>query len=162
MIISMIVAMGRQREIGKDNALLWRLPNDMKHFKTVTMGKPIIMGRKTYESFGAKPLPGRDNIVITRDRGYHSDGAIIVYSIDDALAAAEGAEEVMIIGGASFYEQMLPHANRLYLTVVDGDFEADAWFPQWDAGQWRETAREDCSSDERHAYDYHFVTLERI
>ncbi|MDH5660375.1 MAG: dihydrofolate reductase, partial [Gammaproteobacteria bacterium] len=110
MKISMIAAMTEERVIGIKNTLPWKLPNDMKWFRENTMGKPIIMGRKTFESFGAKALPGRTNIIITRDKNYQAEGGIVVHSIDEALTAAGDVEEVMIIGGASFYEQMLPKA----------------------------------------------------
>ena len=161
MVISMIAAMGRNRELGLDNKLLWKLPADMRLFRETTMGKPIIVGRKTYESFGGKPLPGRKNIVITNDKNYYSEGAFIVHSADEAITAAGDVEEIMIIGGASFYEQMLSRAHRLYLTYVDADFEADSWFPEFDFNQWIETSRKDCKADEKNLFDYSFVVLER-
>jgi len=161
MTISIIAAMGKEREIGFENKLLWRLPNDMKFFRSTTMGKPILVGRKTYESFGGKPLPGRKNIVITEDQNYQSDGATIVHNIDDALNAAQQAEEIMIIGGASFYEQLLPRANRLYITYVDGNFTADSWFPAFDESEWSEISREKHAADEKNAYDHEFVVYER-
>ncbi len=161
MMISMIAAIGRRGELGKDNGLLWHLPEDMKYFKRMTLGKPIVMGRKTFESFGARPLPGRKNIVVSRDPDYHAAGAVVVKDIEQALAAAQDAEEVMIIGGASFYRQMLPRAQRLYLTRVDAEFEADSWFPELDARQWRRVSEERHPADERHAYAYRFEILER-
>jgi len=161
MTISIIAAMGNQREIGYKNQLLWKLPNDMKFFRTTTMGKPILVGRKTFESFGGKPLPGRKNIVITKDQHYHKDGAYIVHSIDEALQMAKPADEIMIIGGANFYEQLLPIANRLYLTLVDGDFKADSWFPEIDFSQWQEIKREVHSVDDKNAFHHEFVTLDR-
>lgn len=159
--LSLIVAMGRGRVIGRDNQLPWHLPADLKHFKTVTMGKPIIMGRLTYESIG-KPLPGRRNIVITRDAGYAAPGCEVVTSPEAALAAVADVEEALVIGGANLYRQMLPHADRLYFTFIDADFAGDAWFPQWNADEWRETAREAHRPDERNAFPYAFVVLERI
>jgi len=162
MTISIIAAMGKQREIGYQNALLWRLPNDMKFFRATTMGKPILVGRKTFESFGGKPLPGRTNIVITRDKNYQCDGAVIVHSVEDALSAAAPADEVMIIGGASFYEQLLPLADRLYLTYVEGDFTADSWFPEFDESQWQVIKREPHAADEKNAFDHEFVVLDRV
>lgn len=125
------------------------------------MGKPIVMGRKTFESFGAKPLPGRLNIVLTRDTSYRAEGVTVVSSLDAALAAAGNVDEVMIIGGAELYAQVLPRADRLYLTFVHGDFEGDAFFPQFDHAVWRETNRTEHAADEKHAYSYSFVVLER-
>ncbi len=161
MMISMIAAVGRRGELGKDNRLLWHLPEDMKYFRRMTLGKPIVMGRKTFESFGAKALPGRKNIVVSRDPDYRAPGAVVVNDIEQALAAAQGAEEVMVIGGASFYRQMLPRAERLYLTRVEGEFEADSWFPELDDHQWQRVSEERHSADERHAYAYRFEVLER-
>ena len=161
MKISMIAAMGDKHEIGLHNELLWHMPADMKHFRETTMGKPIIVGRKTYESFGAKPLPGRQNIVITRDPNYQGNGAEVVDSIDAAFKAVGNIEEVMVIGGASFYEQALPMADRLYLTYVHSEFEADAWFPQFDKTEWVETSCEDHKADENNPYDYTFLILDR-
>ncbi len=165
MTISIIAAMGKNREIGYQNELLWKLPNDMKFFRATTMGKPILVGRKTFESFGGKPLPGRTNIVITQDKTYQCEGAVIVHSIDDALSKGKAAaknDEIMIIGGASFYEQLLPLADRLYLTYVDGEFTADSWFPAFDESQWKEVKREQHTADEKNAFDHEFVVLDRI
>ncbi|MDH5302292.1 MAG: type 3 dihydrofolate reductase [Gammaproteobacteria bacterium] len=162
MMISMIAAMGRNREIGKDNQLLWKLPNDMKWFVANTKGKPIIMGRKTFESFGSKPLPNRLNIVVTHDRQYHAPGAVVVHDVDQAIAAAGDVDEVMIIGGASFYQQLLPKADRLYLTYVDGEFDADAWFPEFNNNHYQIVSREIHQADEKHAYPYLFVVLQRL
>ncbi len=162
MTVSIIAAMGKQREIGYQNQLLWRLPNDMKFFRTTTMGKPILVGRKTYESFGGKPLPGRKNIVITKDTQYQAPGATVVHTVEDALAAAEPAEEIMVIGGASFYEQLLPKADRLYITYVDGEFTADSWFPAFDLSQWQVVQRELHEADEKNPYQHEFVIFDRI
>ncbi|MEO1889666.1 MAG: dihydrofolate reductase [Cycloclasticus sp.] len=159
-MISMIVAMGDNNAIGKDNELLWHLPEDFKHFKKTTMGKPILMGRKTYESIG-KPLPGRENIVITRDKAFTVDGVTIVNSIDAALSVSQQYDEVMIIGGASFYQQMLPMVNRLYLTLVHHTFDADAFFPDINEDEWVEMERREYAADERHRYSFSFVTLDR-
>lgn len=160
MLVSLIWAMDDNRLIGDDNSLPWKLPADMKWFRQQTMGKPIVMGRKTFESFGARPLPGRHNIVITRDDGYSAEGATPVHSIKEALAAAGDVDEVMIIGGASFYEQMLPQAGRLYVTYVHGDFEGDAWFPEFDLSGWREVERHDRPADEDNAHACSFVIYE--
>jgi len=159
-MISMIVAMAENRAIGKDNDLLWHLPDDFKHFKSVTMGKPILMGRKTYESIG-KPLPGRENIVITRDDSYSADGTTLVNSIPEALEASKQYDEVMVIGGASFYEQMLPMANRLYITVVYGTFDADVFFPDFNLDEWDVVEQTEHEADERHAYAFSFITYQK-
>ena len=157
----MIAAMADDRVIGINNTLPWKLPNDMKWFRQQTMGKPIIMGRKTFESFGAKPLPGRTNIIITRDQNYKADDCIVVHSIDEAIQAAGDVEEVMIIGGASFYEQMLPKADRLYITLVHSKVVGDAWFPEWNEKEWQQTERIDHDADEKNPYAHSFLILER-
>ena len=162
MIISLIAAMADDRAIGIENPLPWKTPADMKWFREKTMGKPMIMGRKTFESFGAKPLPGRTNIIITHDKQYQAEGAVVMHSIDDALQAAGDVDEVMIIGGASFYEQMLPRATRFYLTLVHGKFDADAWFPEFNEKEWRVTERHDHEADENNACAYSFLLKERI
>lgn len=153
--------MADDRVIGIENRLPWRLPSDMKWFRRHTLGKPIIMGRKTFESFGAKPLPDRLNIVMTRDPAYQADGAIVVHTIDEAVAAAGTADEVMIIGGASFYAQMLPRADRLYLTFVHTKVAGDAWFPAYDDSEWYELERHDVAADERNPYSHSFCIFER-
>jgi len=160
-MISMIVAMGENNAIGKDNELLWHLPDDFKHFKSVTMGKPILMGRKTFESIG-KPLPGRENIVVTRDKQFFSEGITIVNDVDAALFACEKYDEVMVIGGASFYEQMLPRADKLYITRVHESFEADAFFPEINMDDWQVLEQREHASDEKHAYSFSFVTYGRV
>ena len=161
MKISMIAAMTEDRIIGIENTLPWKLPNDMKWFRQNTLGKPIVMGRKTFESFGAKPLPQRTNIIITRDPSYQADDCIVVYSIDEALKAAGDVDEVMIIGGASFYQQMLPKADRMYLTFVEATLEGDAWFPEFDLNDWNETESIHHEKDEKNAYPHRFVVLDR-
>lgn len=161
MIISLIWAMDENRLIGVENRLPWRLPADMKWFRRHTLGKPIIMGRKTFDSFGGRPLPERTNIVVTRDKDYTAEGALIVHSIDEALQAAGNAAEVLIIGGASFYQQMLPRADRLYVTRVHGKFEGDAWFPDYDEEAWQEVAREESAVDEKNGYACSFLSFER-
>ncbi|MDF1828944.1 MAG: dihydrofolate reductase [Cycloclasticus pugetii] len=160
-MISMIVAMAENRAIGKNNELLWHLPKDFQHFKSVTMGKPILMGRKTFESIG-KALPGRKNIVITRDNNFTAEGIVIVHSITAALEATEEFDDVMVIGGASFYEQMLPVTETLYLTVVHQDFEADAFFPEIKTEEWEVVEQVKHEADEKHAYPYSFITYRRI
>jgi len=160
-LISIIAAMTDDRVIGINNSLPWKLPSDMKWFRKQTLGKPILMGRKTFESFGARPLPERTNIVVTRDQAYQARGAVVVHSIDEALQAAGDVEEIMIIGGASFYQQMLPLARRMYLTRVHTEVAGDAWFPEFDESQWRQVERVDCEADERNAYAHSFIILER-
>jgi len=161
MRISIIVAMSENRVIGIENTLPWHLPADLKHFKSLTMGKPIVMGRKTYESIG-RPLPGRTNIVISRDSGYRAEGVTVVRTPEAALQAAGDVEEVMIIGGASFYRQMLPQTDRLYLTLVHQTIDGDAWFPELDDSQWQPLSREDHSPDGKNPWPYSFITMQRI
>ena len=160
MIISFVAAMGKNKVIGKDNSLPWSLPADMKHFRNLTTGKPIIMGRKTFESIG-KPLPNRINIIITRDQNYKAEGCTIAHSTDEALTAAGNAEEVMVIGGAQIYKEFLPKANKMYLTIIDTDFEGDTYFPDYNVEEWKETAYEEYERDAENPYDYSFITLEK-
>lgn len=161
MLISFVVAMARNHVIGNHNQLPWRLPADLQHFKAVTMGKPVVMGRKTFDSIG-RPLPGRTNIVVTRDVAYQAEGCVVVHSIDEALRAAGDVAEVMVIGGAEFYRQLLPRADRIHLTRIDAEFEGDAWFPELNDAEWREVAREAHAPDEKNPHAYAFVTLERV
>ena len=166
MKLALIWAMSRNRVIGRNNALPWHLSEDLRYFKRVTMGKPIIMGRKTWESIG-RPLPGRTNIVITRDQSFQAAGARVVHSLDDALRLAEhigvieGAEEAIVIGGAEIYALALPKAERLYLTQVHAEVQGDAWFPEFDVSQWQELAREDFNAEGPNPYPYSFIVLER-
>lgn len=161
MQISLIAAMTDDGIIGARNRMPWHLPSDMKWFREHTLGKPIVMGRKTYESFGAKPLPQRHNIVVTRDRDYQAEGISVVHDIDAALQAADGAQEVMIIGGASFYAQMLPRAQRLYITYVHTLIEGDAWFPHFNPDRWQQARRRECPADEKNPFAHTFVVLDR-
>ncbi|MFA4999104.1 MAG: dihydrofolate reductase [Candidatus Paceibacterota bacterium] len=160
MIISIIVAIGNNRVVGIDNKLPWNLPADMKHFREKTMGKPVIVGQKTFESIG-KPLPGRTNIVLTLDKNFNHPGCIVAHSIEEALKAAKDFEEVMIIGGVSIYGQFMPLADRMYLTLIDGDFKGDIYFPEINYQDWEETERIDNLPDKENPYKYSFVTLER-
>ena len=153
--------MGHGRVIGIENRLPWKLPADMKWFRQHTLGKPIVMGRKTFESFGAKPLPERHNIVISRNPDYPAPGASVVGSIEEAIAVAGEVPELMIIGGASFYAQMLPQADRLYLTLVDIDVAGDAWFPEYDAEDWQLCEEYRHAVDEKNAYAMRFQILDR-
>jgi dihydrofolate reductase len=159
--VSLIWAMADNRVIGIENRLPWKLPADMQWFRENTMGKPIIMGRLTFESFGAKPLPGRRNIIVTSNPDYQAEGIEIATSLRAALEMANDADEVMVIGGMSIYEQALPLAHRLYMTLVHDEVEGDAWFPEFDLTQWREVKRIDCEADEMNGYDYSFVVLEK-
>jgi dihydrofolate reductase len=160
MRISAIVAMSQNRAIGKNNQLPWHLPADLKHFKQVTMGRPILMGRKTYESIG-RPLPGRYNIVITRDANFQAPGCLVTTSIDTALAAVAESDEIFIIGGALLYQQMMPRIHRLYLTVIQQEVEGDAFFPELDLNQWYEIERVDHSADEKNPHPYSFIVLDK-
>ncbi len=159
-ILSIIVAMAKNRVIGRDNQLPWHLPADLRHFKQTTMGHPIIMGRKTYESIG-RPLPGRQNIVITRNPDFQAEGCLVVHSLQEALAAVPEAEEVFIIGGASLYREALPLADRIYLTLVDAEVEGDTFFPELDASEWQEVRRETFAPDEKNPFGYAFIEFVR-
>ncbi|GBL05114.1 type 3 dihydrofolate reductase [Glaciecola sp. KUL10] len=161
MKISMIAAMAKNRVIGAKNDMPWHLPADLKHFKSVTMGKPIIMGRKTYESIG-RALPGRVNVVITSNADAVFDGAVTVTSVEDAIVAAGDVDEVMIIGGGTIYQTCLASANRLYLTFIDLDVDGDTYFPDFEqASKWREVERTEYLADEKNPYNYEFVTFDR-
>jgi len=159
-MISLIWAQDENRLIGKGGRLPWRLPADLIWFRKQTMGKPVLMGRTTYESIG-KPLPGRTNIVLTHQPDYQAEGCAVVHSIEEAQQAAAGAEEIMVIGGAGVYEQLLPHASKAYMTLIHSAFEGDTWFPEFDFDEWSQTSREDHEPDGKNAYSYSFITLER-
>jgi dihydrofolate reductase len=165
-VLSLVVAMAENRVIGRAGGLPWRLPGDLKRFRRLTTGHPVIMGRKTYESIG-KPLPGRTNIVVTRTPGYPAPGCTVVGSLEAALKAAAEApndppkRETFVIGGAELYAQALPLAKRIYLTLVHAEIEGDTFFPDFDPSEWREISRERHEPDEQHAYAYSFITLER-
>ena len=160
-MISIIVALAENRVIGVNNTLPWRLPNDLKHFRRLTTGHAIILGRKNYESIG-KPLPERTNIVITRNHDFHADGCLIAHSLDEALVLAGNDPEIFVIGGAEIYRAALARTDRLYLTRVHAVIAGDTYFPEFDETEWREISRERHEPDERHAYAYSFVVLERI
>ncbi len=138
----------------------WHLPAELAHFKQLTMGKPIVMGRKTFDSIG-RILPGRLNIVITRDRAYRVEGAVLVHTIEDALAAAKGAEEIMIIGGEHLYRQLLNQVSRLYLTMIEADIEGDTFFPELDESEWELKEKVCRLADEKNDYAMSFLVLER-
>ncbi|MEL7537275.1 MAG: dihydrofolate reductase [Pseudomonadota bacterium] len=160
--ISLIVAVADNGVIGRDNDLPWRLSADLKHFKRLTMGKPMIMGRRTFESIG-KPLPGRRSIVLTRDAEWQHAGVDVYRNLDDAIGAcvASAVDECMVIGGASVYASALPHAARLYLTQVHADIDGDTFFPAIAVSDWRETERETVAPSDDTPFAYSFVTLER-
>jgi len=159
-LISLIVAMAQNGVIGRDNALPWRLPEDLKRFKEFTLGKPILMGRKTFEAIG-RPLPGRANLVLTRDRDWHAPGVIPVHSVEEALRQTRTCDELVAIGGAEIYRLLLPLARRIYLTHVHADIPGDTYFPAFDPAQWDDVEFRSLPADERHAYPLTFVTLER-
>lgn len=159
MRVSLIVAVAKNGVIGRDGDLPWRIPADLGFFKQTTMGKPIVMGRKTWASIG-RALPGRTNIVLTRDRQFQAEGATVVADFDAALAAAGEAAEVMVIGGAEVYAMALPHASRIYLTEVHAAPEGDTYLPEFSRDDWCETAREDHEA-EGETPAFSFVTLER-
>lgn len=157
--ISLIAALATNRVIGIENRLPWKLPEDLKHFKALTLGHHILMGRKTYESIG-RPLPGRTTVIVTRAGFPAPEGCIVAHSIPDAIAACTGDEEIFFVGGADLYRQALPLADRLYLTEIQADVEGDAWFLDFDRAQWNEVSR-DRRTEEASGLGYHFVVYER-
>ncbi|MDP5136680.1 type 3 dihydrofolate reductase [Rheinheimera baltica] len=164
MIISMVAAMAANRVIGKDNQMPWHLPADLKHFKQVTMGKPVVMGRKTFESIG-RVLPGRRNIVISRQQPEQNQGAEWVTSLEQAFVLLQEQAEIMIIGGAQIYHQCLPLAKRLYLTKIDLETDGDAYFPDYQAdhaASWQVTAESEHKADTTNPYHCRFITLQRL
>ena len=160
MIVTIVVAIGENNAIGKNNELLWYLPKDLRHFKTITKGHTVIMGRKTFESVG-KPLPNRRNIIITRNTDLAIEGTEVVHTLEEALELCKQAEEVFIIGGAEIYKIAMPHTDKIYLTVVHENFEADAFFPEIDRNLWLETASEKHLPDDKNNLNFTFSTLER-
>ncbi len=162
--ISIITAIAANGIIGKDNDLPWRLPADWKYFKSMTLGKPCVMARLTFESLNGG-LKGRTNIVLTRNQEYRAEGAVVVHTIDEALKVAEeyldDGDEIMILGGAMFYKAILPRTDRMYITRIHQEFEGDTSFPEFDAEQWTEVSREDHEPDEKNLYPYSFIVLER-
>jgi dihydrofolate reductase len=158
--VSLIVAMARNRVIGANNTLPWHLPADLKHFKALTMGHHIVMGRRTYESIG-KPLPGRTSVVVTRNATYSVLGVVVVNSLEAAISACGNDEEIFVIGGAELYRQAIDLADRIYLTEIDADISGDAHFTEFDNKMWRETGRVSHAPDEKNRYSYHFVVYDR-
>ncbi|MFM5357124.1 type 3 dihydrofolate reductase [Aeromonas veronii] len=159
MKISMIAALAKKQVIGKNNLMPWHMPADLAHFKRVTLGKPVLMGRKTFESIG-RPLPGRRNLVISRNPGYQAEGIEVVSSVEAALALLAGSsvEELMVIGGGHLYAEMLPSADCLYLTRIDLAVEGDTRFPAFDDGQWQRVDCESHPADEKNPHPYSFET----
>lgn len=162
-MISMISAVAENRVIGNKNALPWHLPADFKYFKEATLGKTIVMGLNTFKSIGEKPLPDRKNIILNNNPNYvPPEGCFLAHSIEELLEITRQDEEIMICGGASVYKQFLPRAERLYLTYVHASPEGDTYFPEVNLAEWKEIKRIDNKADEKNAYDYSFVVLERI
>lgn len=162
MKLSLIVAMGRNSVIGKDGGIPWHLPADLKYFKSMTMGKPVIMGRKTFESIG-KPLPGREIIAVTRDAEvYRPEGIRVAGSINAAIATAGEVDEIMVAGGAEIYEQTMAIANHLYITRINATFEGDTYFPEFDPLEWTGAAAISHEADEKNPYDYDFLRFDKM
>ena len=160
-MIAIVVAAAENNVIGKDNGLIWHLPADLRHFKQITMGHPILMGRKTYESIG-KPLPGRTSVLVTTQADYKAEGCIVAHNVQEALEQANRLDQdVYIIGGANLYEQTLPLTDTVYLTRVHHAFDGDAYFPELKEAEWEVTAQEHHEPDEKHKYSYSFLTLKR-
>jgi dihydrofolate reductase len=160
MKLALIVATDQQGLIGRDNDLPWKLSADLQYFKKVTMGKPIIMGRNTYESIG-RPLPGRKNIIVTKDQKYTAEGCFLVHSIKEALMECKDVNEAIVMGGASLYKQFLPKADKLYLTLVHANLKGDTWFPEWYSDEWTEISHEDHLADDKNEYPYSFIIYEK-
>jgi dihydrofolate reductase len=158
--LSLIVAMAKNCTIGVNNTLPWRCPEDLKHFKTLTMGHHMIMGRKTFDSIG-KPLPGRTTVVVTRNTDLSIAGCLIAHSLNEAIEACAGDEEIFIVGGAELYRQAVPVVDMLYITEIQQDVEGDAHFPEFDKSAWQEISREVRSQDTPQPLEYHFVTYRR-
>ena len=158
--VSLVVAMARNHVIGRNNALPWRLAEDLKRFKATTLGKPILMGRKTFESIG-KPLPGRRNIVLTRDPEWRAEGVDVVRSVEEALQLTRDSQELAVIGGAEIYRLTIPYADRIYLTRVEADVPGDTLFPELNTAQWSETHAGTHPADERNQYPASFLVLDR-
>ncbi|WP_367025296.1 dihydrofolate reductase [Methylococcus sp. ANG] len=158
--ISIIVAMAQNRVIGANNAMPWHLSADLKRFRALTLGKPILMGRKTHESIG-RPLPGRQNIVLTRSVDFSAPGCTVVHDLGELAAVCAGAAELMVIGGSAVYQVLLPQAKKLYLTLIHHDYAGDTFFPEFAASDWREIGREDIRDDPDFPWPYSYVVLER-
>lgn len=158
--LTLIAAMGKNRAIGLNGRMPWHLPAELQHFKKVTMGKSIVMGRKTWQAIG-RPLPGRQNIVVSRNPDFHADGVDLATSLDDAAEMSQ-SDEIMIIGGGQLYALALPHAQRMVLTLIDIEPEADTWFPAWDDNKWSQTSEEHFPIDDNNKLAYRIIELNRI
>lgn len=158
--VSIVAAVARNGVIGRGGSLPWHLPADLKYFKALTLGHHLIMGRKTFESIG-RPLPGRTNVVVTRQAEYRAPGAVMAGSVEQALAACAGDGEIFIIGGAELFAQAMGRADRLYLTEIQRDFEGDVHFPEYDRSRWREVSRKKHKLDDAGSLEYHFAVYER-
>ena len=158
--ISMIVAMAKNRVIGINNTLPWHLPADLKHFKALTMGHHIVMGRKTYESIG-RPLPGRTSVVVTRNPELKIEGCIVAHSLEQGIAACDGDDEIFVIGGADLYAHALPIADKLLITEIQMDVPGDAYFPDFRRDEWQEISREVCRQQEPQPLEYHYAAYQR-
>ena len=161
MKLSLIVAMDRNGVIGANGDLPWHISADLQNFKKITMGKPIVMGRKTHESIG-RPLPGRENIILTRDKNFHAEGCTVLQSLDEIYDHYKDINEIIITGGSEIYLHTLGKVSRLYLTEVDTEIEGDTFFPEFDRDEWKEISRKDFKADEKNEFDYSFVILERV
>lgn len=159
-VLSLIVAMDANRLIGADNGLPWHLPADLAFFKRVTLGKPVLMGRKTQQSIG-RPLPGRRNIVISRDPAFRAEGCELAAGLDQALEMVAGVEEAMLIGGASLYQQALPRVEQMYITRIQHEFSGDTWFPEFDEAEWRIEFCENFEAGHKHEYNFSFIKYVR-
>lgn len=162
-MISLLYAMDKNRLIGRNNQLPWHLPQDLAYFKRVTMDHKIVMGRKTFDSIG-KPLPGRENIIITRDKNYLCDGCKVLHSIDELLelSSSHKDEEIFVIGGAEIFKEILPFSDRLYITYIHHEFEGDTFFPPTNESEWKMISKEPGIKNEKNPYDYEFVVYEKI
>ncbi|WP_022947161.1 dihydrofolate reductase [Methylohalobius crimeensis] len=166
MQINLIVAMARNRVIGCHGRMPWHLSEDLRRFKKITWGKPLLMGRRTFESIG-RPLPGRHNIVVSRSAAFHPSGCSVVHSLEEGLARAQeigsnhSETELMVIGGATLYAALMPRAQRIYLTLIHADYSGDTYFPEWSIHSWREVAREDRPANPDFPHPYSFILLER-
>lgn len=161
MTISLLLAMDRNNGIGLGNKMPWRLPADLAYFKALTLGHTIVMGRRTFESVGSKPLPGRRNVVLTRDSSFRAEGCETAHSLEEALQRYAGEEELFIVGGGEIYAKSMPYADKLYITVIDHEFEVDTHFPQVNEAEWRIASEKPGVRDERNPYDYVFRVYER-
>jgi dihydrofolate reductase len=161
MNVTLIAAMAQNRVIGKDNSLIWHFPDDLKHFKKLTSGHHIIMGRKTFESVG-RPLPNRTNIIITRQKDYHAEGCLVADSLDAALALVENDEQPFIVGGAEIYKLALEKANTIELTLIKADYEGDTYFPEFDTSVWKLARGEKKEADDKHAHPFEYLTYKKI